>query len=73
MAVTKKSLISNSASSKSTSKKSTAKVVKPTSATKLATAQRTLAKPLFVGSAKTTFRVASGIRMARQINAMRPV
>ncbi|MGA8741550.1 MAG: hypothetical protein WB561_10240 [Terracidiphilus sp.] len=72
MAVTKKSLISNSGASKSTSK-STAKIAKPTSTAKLATAQRTLAKPLVAASAKTAFRVARGITLARQINAMRPL
>jgi hypothetical protein len=70
MAVTKKSLIGNSGASKSTSK-STAKIAKPTSAAKLATAQRTLAKPLAVGSAKTAYKVARGITLARQINAMK--
>jgi hypothetical protein len=63
MAVTKKSLISNSKASKSTLK-STAKVAKPTSAAKLATAQKTLAR-MAVGSAK-------GVTLARQITAMRP-
>ncbi len=67
MAVTKKSLISNSGASKSTSKP-TAKVAKPTSTAKLATAQRTLAKPLAVGSAKTTFRVAR--HALRSLSAM---
>ncbi len=68
MAVTKKSLIGNSGASKSTSK-STAKVAKPTSSAKLATAQRTLAMPLVAASAKTAFKVA---RSAGLINAMRP-
>ena len=70
MAITKKSLIGNTGASKSTSK-STAKVAKPTSTAKLATANRSLAKPLSVGSAKTTFRVARGITLAKTVTAMR--
>jgi hypothetical protein len=63
MAITKKSLISNSAASKSTSK-SHAKTVNPAAAAKLATASRNvLAKPLATTSAlKTSMRAGSALK-----------
>jgi hypothetical protein len=63
MAITKKSLISNSAASKATSK-SHVKTANPTAAAKLATAsQNVLARPMATTSAlKTSMRAGSAMK-----------